>query len=690
MSVEMVSAVPNRLVANTTNGSSYFSPEIQSLRGVAVLLVLIYHIFPEYLSGGYIGVDVFFVISGYLITGHLAREYSDLGRVSLSRFYIRRVRRLVPAATLVLFCTLILLPFFLPRTQWDDSINEIIASVFYVENWALYVKQLDYLAADYSPTPVQHYWSLSVEEQFYLIWPLLFFISAFVKLPIKKMLALHLMIAVVIGSFVYSVFLSQDSRTGAYFHTFSRIWELGVGGIFAILKPKIRIGTRLSLTASAIGIVTIILSAILFDSHTSFPGLMALIPVFGTILFLFALGDFRRFIPLQLLLNRPLVYVGDISYSLYLWHWVLIVFTVASGVYISFIIGLALILISLLLAHFTKIHVEDRFRGNQGDHNAKTAIFIAVGAFGIISMISLSFNDYMQHLLDKDKRLYYSASNVDFPGALVFADDFYVPKDATRFIPSPAMARDDISAVYKDGCHSNEASVEPIFCTYGNLEALETIALVGDSHAAQWLPALEVVATNQKLKLLTFTKSSCPLVGITIYLRERSYDECDRWYNNVLQKLKQIKPRAVITTHYVGHLAKDASSREDSVERLAGGLEVTWQVLLAADIKVIAIKDSPKVGIDVPDCLAKKESTLESCSVSREKAFETPDSILVAAGRSEKVSLIDLTDKICDVETCPAIVGNVLVYRDGNHLTSTYVKSLSYELSVQLNSSGLF
>ena len=317
-----------------------FRPDIQGMRALAVGMVVIYHLYPSLLTGGFAGVDVFFVISGFLITGHLLREYRKTGKVALLDFWGRRAKRLVPAAALVLTVTWVASRLLLPATRLADTAAQIRASALYYQNWQLAWNAVDYLKSDNAASPVQHFWSLSVEEQFYLGWPLLFLLAALVALTAGRgarrarghRVMLLLAGAIVVGSLWYSVYYTHANPAGAYFVTTTRIWELGLGGLVALLPAQLsaRVG-RLGVLGWA-GLGLVIASAFVLSGTNAFPGYLALLPAGGAALLILGGSAAGRFGPHRLMSVGPLVFIGGISYSLYLWHWPLIVFyTARSG-----------------------------------------------------------------------------------------------------------------------------------------------------------------------------------------------------------------------------------------------------------------------------------------------------------------------------------------------------------------------
>ena len=304
-------------------------PEIQALRAAAVLLVVICHLWPAALPGGYVGVDVFFAISGFLITSLLLREIDRTGRLSLSAFWARRARRILPAAlATVLFCA-VATAIFVPINLWPQFFAELRASTAYVQNWQLASTAVDYFAASDLPSPVQHFWSLSVEEQCYLVWPVLLVIAVAVSRSRPARLRRRMLVIAIAAptllSLAFSLSQTRSNPQAAYFVTPTRVWEFGAGALLALLPPVDRAPALFHSVLSWVGLGAIAVAAIAYSSTTAFPGHAALLPVLGALAVMQAGVPTHRWAPSAAMQLRPVQYLGDISYSVYLWHWPLIV-----------------------------------------------------------------------------------------------------------------------------------------------------------------------------------------------------------------------------------------------------------------------------------------------------------------------------------------------------------------------------
>ncbi|MET0956702.1 MAG: acyltransferase family protein, partial [Cryobacterium sp.] len=480
--------------------------DIQALRAIAVVSVVLYHFWPEHLTGGFIGVDVFFVISGFLITGHLLRAPIG-GWNGLVIFWGRRIRRLLPAAFLVLAVTLLATWVWAPITLWQATAEQAGASALYVQNWFLANEAIDYMAADNAPTAVQHFWSLSIEEQFYLVWPVIIAVTAFFSVKSRRFAARHLtflVIAVIaVVSLAMSVYLTDTNPAGAYFITWGRAWELALGGLAACAYPAIhkalmRFPHAKSLLAWA-GIALIAYAALTFDATTVFPGIAALIPVAGTALVLLANPERAWGSPLRLMQWRPVQFAGDISYSLYLWHWpfvTLLPFALARD---ATAVEKAFAIVNVIcIAYLTKKFVEDRYRGSKplGLPLRRTFIFAITGmlAIALAATALTSVATAKQEQARADVVAQITGGDPCF-GALALENPDTCEPHGDTLITDPIFAKTDTPAVYTDGCWFLKSPSEQKPCVYGSKDpSAKRVALVGDSHAGHWLPALQTIA----------------------------------------------------------------------------------------------------------------------------------------------------------------------------------------------------
>jgi peptidoglycan/LPS O-acetylase OafA/YrhL len=720
-----------------------FRPDIQGLRAVAVGLVVVYHLYPSVVRGGYVGVDVFFVISGFLITGHLARGLDRTGRIRLLDFYGRRARRLLPAAAVVLTVTWLLSRWLLPVTQLPATAQQIRASALYFENWVLAHDAVNYLDAENAATPVQHFWSLSVEEQFYLIWPLLFLIAGAVGVLVARRarrartvrssghraasptsdavrrILLLLGVAVVVASFVYSVLDTSSDPQAAYFVTTTRMWELGVGGVLALLPAAAtRRLARVGVLAW-LGLAAIVVSALMMSGGSAFPGWIALFPVLGAALVLVCGSGAAKLGPARVTASAAFVFVGDISYSLYLWHWPLIVFWLAyQGGTIGVLDGPAIAVASIVLAWLTKVFVEDRVRQAKVV-TRHTSVSLATALAVVVPAVLVTV------FLSNQPTAVRAKVDAAHPGAAALLSDPPTPTPAgggpsptgkpgqpntpapntpapntpapssssSETVPPLAGVPHDIPLTSHNGCEVATYSAQLKHCSFGDTkDPVLTVALVGDSHAGQWSSVLDSIGKRQHWKFVAEVHAACRWTSTMTVLFGKPMTACHDWGVAVLNDLiTNIKPDVVITserpsTGTVDHPQSDAQSWKE----IGQGMAQYADSLAAHGIASVAIQETPEPNINVPDCLAARTGSITSCSAPAATALLNNTPIDAAAHADPQLAVIDMNDLICDPTTCAPVVGGLVVYRDEDHLTESYTLSLLPYLQDRLLATGLF
>jgi peptidoglycan/LPS O-acetylase OafA/YrhL len=672
---------PKDLKAKTERG---FRPDIQGMRALAVGMVVLYHLYPNLLPGGFAGVDVFFVISGFLITGHLLREYQKSGRISLLGFWGRRAKRLVPAAALVLTVTWIASRIILPATQLDDTARQIRASALYFQNWQLAWNAVDYLKSDNAASPVQHFWSLSVEEQFYLGWPLLFVFAALVALTARRrgriargQKVLILLAGAVVGcSFAYSVYDTHADPAGAYFVTTTRIWELGLGGLIALLPARAaaRLG-RLGLLGCA-GFALVIVSALVLSGTMAFPGVLALLPAGGAALLIIGGSAAGRWGPAALTSARPMVFIGGISYSLYLWHWPLIVlYTTWQHRPIDAISGPAIIAVSVLLSWGTKVWVEDKVRGARllsasGRRSGWLSVSTALAAVVPVTLVSL--------YIAGEPVPFSGTLGPNYPGAAALASHLTGVKPEP-FVPAVTAIK--LPLYWRDGCLPAypTATARPKECVFGDTkDPALTVALVGDSFDGDWFTPLLQIADRQHWELVTDLRGNCPWTAAQ--LAGAGGPSCLTWGQTVLQDLlTTIKPDVVITSDFPDQpTTAHPQAGPQAMADIGAGMVPYWTQLENHGIQVVAIRETPDMGIDEPTCLASNHDSAAKCAkLAKTVIAPDPPTVIAAKAMGGKVPIVDMNNLICTKTKCSPVVGNVLVYQDDHHLTSTYAGTLT-------------
>lgn len=652
-----------------------FRKEVQGLRAVAVGLVLFFHIWPSLLPGGYVGVDVFFVISGFLITSLLLREYDRDGSISLLRFYVRRARRLLPAAFFVLLISFMVSVWLLPAAVWVPFRAEFIAATLYVENWFLAFQSVDYLAAESEPSPVQHYWSLSIEEQFYLVWPFLVLACLARSAGRRSSLQVVIIVAVLVSA-VMGVLAARQGDPSAYFTTHTRVWQLGCGALLAALPER-----RWGVGEIVAGLALILFSASQFSGDTSYPGYAAIVPTLGAML---VIGGGRSFLDSNLtgwLGSRAATWVGDISYSLYLWHWPVVV--LAKHVWnidkFGAWDGIAALATSVLLAHLTKIWVEDRFRIVRSGRDA-FVLSRYVGAS--VAFASVFFFVGMRAGAGPEVMLPVDDDN--YPGATAFLLNRELPQVPLR--PTPFEAGKDLATAYAQGCIQGGRRADVSVCAYGNPRAPVRIAVVGDSHAVHWLPAFEWLAEHYNVYVEGLTKTSCSPAGVDVYARtsDGPYSSCTQWSEDVKSYIKDGRFNYLVLSqspkHRLFELRDQPPAR--SAAPLAAALARTWEDI-ARTTPTYIIRPTPWQPTAVPGCAAGTESPFTECTAGPEETLE--NDALTRLAEMIPATLLDFTDLLCRDGVCPAVIGNVFVYRDAHHLTRTFNRTLAEPL---LNRAG--
>lgn len=623
---------------------------------------------------------MFFVVSGFLITGLILRELRTTGSFKFGRFYAKRARRLLPATAVCLIGVAVLSWAFLPSNRWGDIAGDLVASSVYLMNWRLAGRTVDYLAADDALSPLQHFWSLAVEEQFYLFWPLILGGLAVVGMRDRarsNRLLLAGVIAIALVSLAWSIVLTPSSPARAYFVTTTRVWELAIGAALAIVIAKVRLPRFARGVIGLAGVLAIVYSAVQYSSATRFPGSAAILPTLGTAAVIASGGHEDPSPTHRTIAWSPFVAIGGISYSLYLWHWPLIVVAAVVWQPLSLEAALAVVAFSFVPAWLTKKYVEDPVRRNDAlIYPLRRALALGAGCAAIGVVVGIGLGSALAQTTDTDPVSAASTSNsVD---------------SLDEVIPHPAEARednpwgDDASA-----CHQDQDSSDLKSCAFGELESATRVVLVGDSHAAQWLNALTKLATDEGWRLDTYTKSACLFGDVDVLDGAgRNYEACARWNQNLLQEFAGSgRPDLIITSSsHTYHAIADGIdlSPVDSRRAVAEGLAATWKQMAAQGIPVIVIRDTPRPRIDVPECVLANYPNLAPCVVDLSTAMQGNTPQLDAMGRVEEARMIDLTDLICPNDSCPPILGNVLVWRDSHHLTNTFVGVLEPTLSEEV------
>jgi peptidoglycan/LPS O-acetylase OafA/YrhL len=830
----------------------YFRPDIEGLRAVAVIGVLLFHAGLPGAPGGFVGVDVFYVISGFLITGLLLRELDSNGRISLTRFYARRMRRLLPAALLVIVVTLAASYWLLSSVRFPQVAIDAAAAAAYVSNYRFALNATDYLAAEIDPSPLLHYWSLAVEEQFYLVWPLLVIVTA--RLLNRTGFAIVLTIVAIV-SCAASIAWTDIAQPWAFFSLPTRAWELAAGGLLALVASPL--GARLPravLTGGGVlGIGLVIASFVVIDTSTPFPGTAAIVPVVGAALIILA-GESRSTVVARALGTRIPRWLGRISYSLYLWHWPLLILVPILIGQDNLAVRLAIALAAIGISDLSTRWIEVPIRENRVFKlRPSRSILAAGGASACVALIALSVGGQLTvgahdgnetASLDQPSlaplrplpTLRPLATASASPGAVVaptggasgvlvpttspsltlpsvdpgsppptpsssaiagsssspkptivttaspsggtaspampaaptstpsiapsstttatesalpsppvLASPLASPSQAPlptepalptatalpsvaptptatlepspspqptptipppplpepllsgplpkNLVPSLGKAADNLPVSYSDGCHLDFGTTESPPCVYGNPDSTTTAILFGDSHAAQWLPALQRIAAANDWRLVALTKSGCAPVPVTVWNSplNRPYRECNQWRQNSLRRIEQEQPAYVFVAAARDYLVVDDRGNPhafgDSLPEWMDALKRLLTRLHAASVgRTVMLAETPRFDNDPVECLARHER-VDACTDPASKHIDFGYSQLEAdAAAAASVDLISANDWLCPDRVCPLVMGRHLVYRDTTHVTASFMEFLAERVAWALSS----
>ncbi|RWE57850.1 MAG: acyltransferase [Mesorhizobium sp.] len=628
-----------------------YRPDIEGLRAVAVLAVVAFH-FGLPLPGGFVGVDVFFVISGYLITGILLNELDRTGSIDLMRFYGKRARRLLPASLLMIVCTLAAGMLILAPIEQKFMAKGAFASGVYSSNLYFMLLRDDYFAKGSALNPFLHTWSLAVEEQFYVVWPgLLLVASRYLKLPRPVWVA-----ALCILSLALCVWLTWYRQPFAFYSSLARAWEFGLGALATLpIVSKWAALSRSSVPLGWIGAAILVACLLTFHEGLVFPGFIAALPASATALILLSGVSPSR--GLRSLLTFPaLQMVGKLSYSLYLWHWPVIVFATILYPERGPAVILACCAITLAASYASFRLVEDPVRNNPW-LGARAVRSVALGA--LLTFVTAG------------------------SGGVAFLM-------ARHFAAEPAQAKilaqaAEMPAASDRKCLINFTDSEPMPCVFGQETSSKTVVLIGDSHADQWSTPLSELATRDGWKLVTYLKASCAVSDIPIYNKRlrRWSQECTVWRQQSIEEIARLKPTLIIVSQFSnGYIAGPRSGLGEyavSYDQWTDGLTKSLQAL-AATAPVLLLRDSPTPGVDLATCVQRsvwRRSQIDLCSVPRSVAIDDRLTDLERnAARSSGVSFADMTNSFCD-QSCPGMKDGMLLYRDANHLATTYAQRLA-------------
>jgi peptidoglycan/LPS O-acetylase OafA/YrhL len=674
--------------------STGFRPDIEGMRAIAIIAVLLCHAGIPFAAGGYVGVDVFFVISGFLITRLLLNEVGRRGKISIRGFYARRIKRLLPLSAVLLATVAILsMIIYSPLRAFEVS-GDMIASALYVANWHFAASSVDYFSQDIAPSPLLHLWSLAIEEQFYLVWPTLILGVTWHLRRRGRSVRPALwatFVTVFVASLAFGIFYTNDSPSAAYFSTFCRAWELALGALLALIGA-VAMPRLAALALSWAGIAAIVYAVLSFGDSTPFPGTAALIPTLGAAALILAGGAWQTRAlgtPIGLLSTAPARYVGRISYAWYLWHWPFLVFAAEIWGPLSVAGGIAVTAASWIPTALSHYVVEEPFR------RAKKLVVMPRRAFAL-GAACMAIAVGSAWLLDAVQPSLETAPISQVKGAAALAEQAEPQDQAVAVRPNPLRAREDRSRAFYDGCLVGIGGTNSNRCLYGDPEGTKTLILFGDSHAMQYFTALERLALENNWRLITLTKAECTPGEIQIrsMVEEREYSQCDAWRETTMKRIEDAGSRAMVVmsgdTAYTpyGEDGEELSGKEAS-EAMEAAYIKTIDRIHEAGLQVAVIRDTPASASDVPSCVSEDLQNLDKCAFKRVRDWNLEFDVRAAA-KSPHANLIDITDEICPADLCRAVIGNALVYRDKTHLTATFARTLSPWIGEGIKEAELF
>ena len=681
--------------------------DIQGLRAVAVTLVVLDHTGVPFLSGGFIGVDVFFVVSGFLIAQLLLREATTSGKVSLARFYARRARRILPASTLVLLVTGVVAALTLSAARAREVVEDVLWSSAFAANVHFARLGTDYFSSDRALSPVQHYWSLAVEEQFYLVLPVL--VAALVALGRRRTGAgrrFHgrWLIAVVVGaltaaSLAWSVVHTPTAPTSAYFSSLTRGWELGAGVLLAFAVPQLgRLGRRPRVALGAAGLAAILGAAVLYDAGTAFPGWYAVVPVLGSVAVLAAGVESDGQGAVRPLTWRPFTWVGDLSYSIYLWHWpaLVLVAPLLTGDDPEWLEKTVLLGGVVALSAFTYYGVEQPFRrGRVPGSRGRVALVLWPVSVGAVVLSTVWVDNYGDQQLQEravEAQRYYEQLptahttpelTVSVP-TLLEQSVALADEGAPIHFPLTNLdgLRDDHWAkVYP--CYATFKATTAPSCELGDTDAETTVVAFGDSHMGMWLPALDAIGGSDGFRVVPFVKWACVSFDVPTSGSRGADDTCAEFRSWAVDEIRDLEPDVILLSNRVLPPNFDVDDR-DMIEEWEKGVRSTVRTMRELAPMVRVFDDVPQVEVDPADCLSDVDSTMETCTSAAQERSVTGILATRRAAAQVDVPLVNVAALTCFEQRCPLVVDQTVVYRDDDHISMTWSRRLTEELRSRL------
>ncbi|MBF4161890.1 acyltransferase family protein [Nocardioides acrostichi] len=687
--------------------------DIQGLRALSVLVVIAAHARLPFVAGGFIGVDVFFVISGFLITGLLLRRAAagqGLGR-GLLDFYARRARRILPAALVVLVGAVVATALFLPAVRAEEIFTDAWWAAFFAANWRFALVQTDYFAADRPTSPLQHYWSLSVEEQFYVVWPVVLLVV--VLLARRRGVSPVRPLAVALGaacatSLAWSVWATHASPDTAYFSTLTRAWELGAGAGLAawVAAREGRSVTspddappgsvpRAPQTAALLGLVLVLAAVLVLDEQSPVPGIVAALPVAGAVLLLWAgsVPGGGRTLVARALSTAPMRVLGDWSYSLYLWHFpVLVIARSRFGGLDLPHLGACLVVI-LALSGLTYRFVEQPFRRGRMWRRSLPAVALYPATVAVLALAVVVSSHWVDHRLDR------FAGNPEITTAQ-FAGSKLSKDPALALVQASVLAAkkgDPIPGDLVPGLKDIRYDTAPLgecdyrtgtrqLCAEGDPDADRSIVLLGDSHARAWSPAIRRIGERLGYQVYTLAYTGCPANQAFRLDPEtgRRWPDCEAFIAWSLQQVQALRPDLVLVSNAPLAPVVDPRTdevvlkqhRSDYVDALDVGLRRELAEITPYAARTVVLANTPKLPRSPGVCLTQA-SDLGDCLLDAETKPRQTQRGFMQLAREHGAEALDAEKWFCAQRACPAVIGKYVTMRDSEHMTTEYSEHIA-------------
>ncbi len=662
-----------------------FRPDIEGVRAISSVTVMLFHAGISWMAGGFTGVDVFYVLSGFLVTAGLLREAENRGKIDFWDFMGRRFRRLLPVSALIIVLTVLATYYWMGPTTGNTTAKDAVWTSMFLANWRFIAVGTDYLGAQSTASPLQHYWTLAVEGQFYIVWPLIMLVLAFIArklttISVRTITGITLVVMFIV-SYWWSITTTESAATVAYFSTFTRVWEIAVGCLLAVFLPRIlyiprALGTWLMIG----GVALIIASCFIIQGDTPFPGWIAILPVAGAAAVIMGGSVAANSVMDRFLALTPLQMLGRYSYGMYLWHWPMLqIGPSAIGRPFSLPEKLLVLVIATGLAALTYHLIENPMRNIS---------FLKVRppqwswAFGIlliaIPMVlgegTIRANQEPAPITIED------AAQSEYPGeaevlaevaAAVNVDEW--PEQAPR-IDNPAYSKE---------CDVTRAATSSSACVHGDPNGSRTAVIYGDSHAAMWIPAFDLIGKANDWKVIQLNKPGCIAPDFPTFsnVLGREYTECIEYRAWAMDKIAEIQPDLVVITS-----AYDGSLRSTGDEGTSDGVDQAWEEGLGKTIdaispnagRVVVLGDQAyptQAGIQ---CLEANPSDVKKCGDPFDDAVHAEHNAMEArVAKEHGAEYVDIVPWMCTEDFCPAVIGGITVHRDRMHINETYSVWLS-------------